>query len=75
VISAGNYIRTQREQFLRDLRSYAKASGGIFTVDDDQIGAFTRDDISQMFADHLAAGRADNISNEKYAHELVEPPC
>ncbi len=71
VISAGEHIGARREKFLGDPRRDAETGSGILAVDDAQIDLALREDVREPVVNDLAAGRADDIADEKYS-QFVE---
>ena len=66
VISAGEHIGAPREEFLRDPRRDAETGGGVLAVDNAQVDSPLREDVREPVMNDLAAGRADDIADEKY---------
>src|SRR5215469_4062419 len=68
VISARNCFDAQAQKFFRDFRSDTETRSGIFAVGDDQVDLPNLNQIRQSLADDMTAGRANNVTDEQYAH-------
>lgn len=56
------------EEFVGDGGSNAKATGCVFAVDDEEIDCVGFEDMWEVFADDMAAGGAEDISDKKDIH-------
>src|SRR5271154_3818857 len=68
VVAAGEDSDVGLQQLFSNARSDAKASGGVFTIGNDQIDVPLRHQIGEAVVDDLPPRRADDVTNEKYAH-------
>ena len=68
VIAGGDDVYVEFEEFVDDLRSDAESGGGVFAIDDEQIGPFSGDQVFKAFFNNSAAGTAKNVSDEKNTH-------
>ena len=68
VVAAGEDVDAVVKQFVGQSRGDAEAGGGVFAVGDDQVDLPLRDDVGQAIADDLASWRADDVTDEEYAH-------
>jgi hypothetical protein len=69
VIAAGDDFHARGKKIVGQSRCDAETGSGIFAIRDYEIYLMLRDDFGEMLREHLAAGRADNISDKKNAHE------
>ena len=65
VVAAGDHFDAGGEQILGEARRDAEAGGGIFAVGDAEIDVALREDVREAVVNDLAAGRADNVSDEE----------
>jgi hypothetical protein len=64
VVSAGEDVGARGEKILRDSRRNAEAGRRVFAIDDAEIYAALREDVSEPVVNDLAAGRAYDVANE-----------
>jgi len=72
VVSAGEYIDTQVQKLVRQPWGDPKSRSRILAVGDHQIDLPHGDDVSEAIVNDLPSRRADDVSYEKYAHELLD---
>src|SRR5205807_9956238 len=73
VVSAGESIDTQVQKLVRQRSGDPKSRRRILAVGDHQIALPHGDDVSEAIVNDLPSRRADDVSYEKYAHELLDP--
>src|SRR5438067_10336511 len=69
MVTGGQHIRAQLEQFFRDRRREAEAARGILRVHDDQFDLIRFDDMVQVVADDLPPGTAKDVADKKYLQD------
>jgi len=72
VVSAGEYIDTHVQKLVRQPWRDPKSRSRILAVGDHQIDLPHGDDVSEAIVNDLPSRRADDVSYEKYAHELFD---
>ena len=70
VVAGGDYMSAEVEDLFRNGRGDAEAAGGVFAVDDEEINCVGFEDVWQVFADDVAAGGAEDVSDEEDVHWL-----
>ena len=68
VIAGGDDVGAEVEELVGDGGGEAEASGGVFSVDDEEVDGVGFKDVGEMFADDVAAGRTEDIADEKDVH-------
>jgi hypothetical protein len=68
VVTGGDDVGAEVEEFFCDGGGDAEASGGIFAVDDEEIDGVGFEDVGEMFADDVAAGGAKDIADKEDIH-------
>ena len=58
------------EEFFGDGWGDTEAAGGVFAVDDKEIDGVGFEDVGEMLADDVAAGRAKDVADEKNVHRM-----
>ena len=71
VIAAGENGDAGAEQLLGEARRDAEAGGGVLAIGDDQVQLLVGDHVGQALGDDPAAGRTDNVSDEKNPHDRM----
>jgi hypothetical protein len=61
-------VGAEVEEFVCDGWRDAKAAGGVFAVDNEQIYIIGFKDVREMFADDVAAGGAKDIADKEDIH-------
>jgi hypothetical protein len=65
MVSTSEDVGARGEKLLRDPRRDAESGRGVLAIDDAEIDLALCKDVRQPFVNDLAAGRADNVANEK----------
>ena len=68
MVTGGDYVGSEIEELFGDGGGDAEAAGGVFAVDDEEIDGVGFQDVGEMFADDVAAGRTEDIADEKDVH-------
>jgi hypothetical protein len=69
VIAGGHHVHAPVEQLLADFARDAEPGGRVLGVGDHQIDAVVVDDRLQSLPHELAPGAADDVADEKDAHD------
>jgi hypothetical protein len=72
VVATCDYVDPIRQQVVGDFGGDAEAGSGIFAIGDDEVDLAVRDEVREPIADDLATGRADDVTNEEYAHSWMK---
>ena len=65
VVAGGDDVGAEVEELFGEGGRDAEAAGGVFTVDDEEVDGVGFDDVGEMLADDVAAGRAPKTSPTK----------
>jgi len=68
VIAGGDDVGSEVEEFFGDGGGDAEASGGVFAVDDEEIDGVGFEDVGEMLAYDVAAGRSEDVADEENVH-------
>jgi glycine/D-amino acid oxidase-like deaminating enzyme len=71
VVAGGEHIKAQRQQFLADGWSDAKAARGIFGVCNGKVDVFVVQDERQVLGNEFTAHGGEDIADEEDAHVLI----
>ena len=71
VVAAGDDVNAGGEKLLHNSRRDAEAGGGVFAIGDAEVDLPLGEDIREPIVHDLAAGRADDVADEKYS-QFVE---
>ncbi len=69
VVSGGDDMGAHVEDFFSDGGCEAEASGGVFSVDDEEFDGVGFEDVREMFAYDVAAGGAKDIADKENVHK------
>jgi hypothetical protein len=69
MVSGGDDMRAEVEQFIGNRGRNAEAAGSIFPIDDDQIDLTLFDNVPEMFAHDAATSAPENVSYKKNAQK------
>ncbi len=65
VVAGSEHVGAQVENLLGDLRGQAKASGGVFGVDDGEVDRVRLADVADVLADDLSSRAAEDVADEE----------
>jgi hypothetical protein len=65
VVAGGQYVRAQIEKLFGNLRSQAKAAGGVFRIDDGQLHLVRLTQMADVLAHDPAPRAAEDVADEK----------
>ena len=68
VVAGGDDVGAEIEEFFCERGGDAEAAGGVFAVDDEEVYGVRFEDVGEMFADDVAAGRAEDVADEENVH-------
>ncbi len=68
VIAGGDDVGAEVEELFRDGGGDAEASGGVLSVDDEEVDGIGFKDVGKVFADDVAAGGAKDIADKENVH-------
>jgi len=68
VVAGRNNMRTKVEELFGDGRRNAESTGSVLAVDDEKIDSVRFEDVGEMFADDVAARRAEDVADEENVH-------
>jgi hypothetical protein len=68
VVASGNDVGAEIEELFCDRGGDAEASGGVLSVDDEEVDGVGFEDVGKVFADDVAAGGAKDIADKKNVH-------
>jgi hypothetical protein len=69
VVSGGQNVRAQIEEFLGELRRQAKAPGGVFRIDDDQFHLMRLTDMADVLTLNPASRAAEDVADKENVQE------
>jgi hypothetical protein len=75
VVARGDDVGAQIEEFFCNGRGDAKAPGGVFAVDNEEIDGVGVEDVGQVFAYDVAAGGAKDVADEEDIHCEILHGC
>ena len=75
VVAGGDDVGAEIEEFFSDGRCDAEAAGCIFAVDDEEIDGVGLEDVGQMFTNDMAAGGAEDVTDEEDIHCEILHGC
>jgi hypothetical protein len=61
-------VGAEVEEFFGDGGGDAEAAGGVFAVDDEEIDGVGFEDVGEMLAYDVAAGRTEDVADEENVH-------
>jgi hypothetical protein len=68
VVAGGDDVGSEVEEFFGDGGGDAEAAGGVFAVDDEEIYGVGVEDVGQVLAYDVAAGRTEDVADEENVH-------
>ena len=68
VVAGGDDVGTEVEELFGEGGGDAEASGGVFAVDDEEIDGVGFEDVGEVLADDVAAGRTEDVADEENVH-------
>jgi hypothetical protein len=68
VVAGGDDMRTEVEEFFGDGGGDAEAAGGVFAVDDEEVDGVGFEDVGEVLAYDVAAGRSEDVADEENVH-------
>jgi hypothetical protein len=68
VVAGGDDVRAEVEELFGDAGRDAEAAGGVFAVHDEEVDGVGLDELGEVFADDVAAGRAEDVADEENVH-------
>jgi hypothetical protein len=68
VVAGGDDVGSEVEELFRDGGGDAEASGGVFAVDDEEIDGVGVEDVGEVLAYDVAAGRTEDVADEENVH-------
>lgn len=71
VVAGGDDVRTEVEDLFGEGGGDAEASGGVFAVDDEEIDGVGFEDVGEMLADDVAAGRSEDVADKENVHVWI----
>jgi hypothetical protein len=69
MVTGGDNVGSQVEQFLGNSRSYAEPPGGVFRVDDHQVDGPLLDHLAEVLADNPSTGLAEYVTDKENAQK------
>jgi hypothetical protein len=70
VVAGGDDVGAEVEEFFCEGGGDAEAASGVFAVDDEEVDGVGLQDVGEMFADDMAAGRAEDVADEENVHRM-----
>ena len=70
VVAGGDDVGAEVEELFGKGGGDAEAAGGVFAVDDEEIDGVGFEDVGEMLADDVAAGRAEDVADEETVHRM-----
>jgi len=68
VVAGGDDVGAEVEEFFGDGGCDAEAAGGVFAVDDKEIDGVSFEDVGEVLAYDVAAGRSEDVADEENVH-------
>jgi hypothetical protein len=68
VVAGGDDVGAEVEEFFGDGGCDAEAAGGVFAVDDKEIDGVSLEDVGEVLAYDVAAGRSEDVADEENVH-------
>lgn len=68
VVAGGDDVGAEVEEFFCDGGSDAEAAGGVFAVDDEEVYGVSFEDVGEVLAYDVAAGRSEDVADEENVH-------
>ena len=68
VVAGGDDVRAEVEEFFGDGGGDAEATSRVFAVDDEEVDGVGFEDVGEMLAYDVAAGRSEDVADEKNVH-------
>ena len=68
VVAGGDDVGAEVEELFGEGGGDAEAAGGVLAVNDEKIDGVRFDDVGEVFADDVAAGRAEDVADEENVH-------
>jgi len=80
VVAGRDHMRAKVEELFGDRRRNAESTRSVLAIDDEKIDGVRFEDVGEMFADDVAARRAEDVADEKNVHlwilarPVLKPP-
>ncbi len=72
VVSGGNNVDVQLEEFLGESRGDSESSRRVLAISDDQVDTAIADDLRKFVFNNVAAWPPEDVADKKYVHEYLK---